>query len=187
MFELLLLAGLQTFTAQTHPNLIVNGDFSLGNKGFTSEYIYDKDLGPVGNYYVGANPHTYDPGGASFGAHSVPSGNMLIANGSDKPGTVLWQQTVKVAPNHRYYFVVWAASWGQWGADGDSNPAKISLSVNGKEIASPFTLKVQDGVWTKIVGSWDSGSGKAATLRIVDSNTEQLGNDFAIDDLSFHA
>ena len=52
--------------------LLVNGDFSLGNTGFTSQYVYSTNLEPKGNYVVGANPHDFHPGGAS--SATIPRG-----------------------------------------------------------------------------------------------------------------
>lgn len=187
MLHLLLLATLQPLVAQTHPNLIVNGDFSQGNKGFTSDYKYDQDLSPTGNFYIGANPHDYHMGGASMSAHSGDHGMMLILNGATSADTAIWQQTVKVLPNHRYFFGVWAASWGRgMEPDSDPSPAKLTISINGKAISAQMTLEAKDGVWKKFYVKWNSGSAQSAVLRIVDDNLDWFGNDFAIGDLVFH-
>ena len=47
-------------------NLLVNGDFSLGNTGFTSDYVFTSDTQPEGTYCVDTNPHNCHPGGASY-------------------------------------------------------------------------------------------------------------------------
>lgn len=185
MIHVLLLAGLQATALQAHRNLVINGDFSLGNAGFTSQYTYSRDLTDTGNYSVGPDPHEFHSGGASFGARTG-KGNMLAANGAEKPNTALWQQTVKVQPNHHYYFVVWTASWGQGQPNADPSPARLALFANGKALGYAFTLKATDGEWSKFVATWDSGSSKSAQLRIVDENLDGFGNDFAIDDIAFH-
>jgi len=187
MLPLLLLTTMQPLTAQTHKNLIINGDFSQGNSGFSSQYTFDQDLNPTGNYFIGGNPFECHHGGASFGDHTSGSGKMMIINGATDAGVSIWKQTVKVQPNRKYFFGAWAASWGQFGNPGtDPSPARLILCVNGKPIAPAFTLNSQDGAWTKYFASWKSGSAKSAELSIVDENLEGIGNDFAIDDLTFH-
>jgi hypothetical protein len=41
------------------------------------------------------------------------------------------------------------------------------------------------GVWSAFGASWNSGTSKTATIKIVDLDTNYIGNDFALDDLSF--
>jgi hypothetical protein len=166
-------------------NLLVNGDFSLGNTGFTSQYTYSTDLGPEGNYVVGADPQTYNSGGASFGDHTTGTGLMLIANGDPTPNTYVWQETVNVSNTTTYSFSGWAASWGELGNNMDPSPAQLEFFVNGVQIGSEFTLNAEDGEWSQFAASWNSGTSSVATIAIVDMNTTAVGNDFALDDLAF--
>ncbi len=170
-------------------NLLVNGDFSLGNTGFTSQYVYSTNLEPEGNYVVGDNPHNFHPGGASFGDHTTGTGLMLIANGAPTPNTVVWQETVNVSNGTNYVFSGWAASWGEGGspAPSDPSPAQLEFFVNGVQIGSEFTLIAQDGQWSQFSATWNSGTSGSATITIVDMNTASDGNDFAVDDLVFGA
>ncbi len=166
-------------------NLLVNGNFSLGNTGFTSQYVYSTNLEPEGNYVVGANPHDFHPGGASFGDHTTGTGLMLIANGAPTPNTVLWQETVNVSPGTGYAFSGWAASWGELGNGIDPSPAQLEFFVNGVQIGTEFTLIAQDGQWSQFTANWSSGTSNSATITIVDENLAPTGNDFAVDDLVF--
>src|SRR5215831_13312357 len=59
-----------TLVQSAGPNLVVNGDFSLGNTGFTSGYVFTSDTTPEGTYCVDTNPHNCHPGGASYGDHT---------------------------------------------------------------------------------------------------------------------
>jgi len=48
--------------AQCGTNLVANGDFSIGNVGFTSQYSYCNTVScliPEDRYAVGKNAHTY--------------------------------------------------------------------------------------------------------------------------------
>ena len=190
MLQLLLLASTVIIPAPTHPNLVVNGDFSAGNKGFKSDYLYSQDIGADGSNFVGSNPHDSHSGGAVFGDHTSGKGLMLLANGSANANTAVWEETVKVAPNHKYIFALWTATWSlslNDGRNGDYSPARLVVYVNGKPINQPYATNVLDGVWTKLVATWSSGSAKTADIRIVDENLDQYGNDFAIDDIVFHS
>ena len=188
MLHLLLLATARPAAAPMHANLTVNGNFAAGNVGFKSGYAFNQDLGRDGSYFVGSNPHDSHAGGAEFGDHTTGKGLMLIVNGSEIANTTVWEQTVRVSPNHGYAFGLWAASWGQWNSGpNDPSPAKLIVTVNGKPIGQPFAVAARDGAWTKFSAPWASGSDKSAVIRIVDANLESIGNDFAIDDIVFHA
>jgi hypothetical protein len=182
------LTGATTGAFNVESNLLVNGDFSQGNTGFTSQYVYSTNLSPEGNYVVGDNPYHYFGGGASFGDHTTGTGLMLIANGSPTPNTVVWQETVNVSIATDYVFSGWAASVGMGGDGGgpfDPSPAQLEFFVNGVQIGTEFTLIAQDGDWSQFSAPWTSGTSGAVTVTIIDMNTNRAGNDFCLDDLTF--
>jgi hypothetical protein len=56
-------------------NLIVNGDFELGNQGFNSEYIFSPgNLVPEGTYGILNNPNLAHPNFAACSDHTSGSG-----------------------------------------------------------------------------------------------------------------
>src|SRR5438132_9899182 len=78
------------------PNLIINGDFSQGDTGFTSAYTYtnvQNGLYPAAYYAVGADVLFYHSGAAghmydhTFGN---TSGSYFMANGSAVANTSFW-------------------------------------------------------------------------------------------------
>jgi hypothetical protein len=85
-----------------NPNLIVNGDFELGNQDFFTEYTYlDPSiqgvwtLGPEYMYTVSTDPSLYHSQWPSFGDHTSGSGKMMIVNGTyGMPVKTVWEQTV---------------------------------------------------------------------------------------------
>ena len=176
--------------------LVVNGDFSQGNYGFTSQYTYessaaniaasDQGLVPQGLYAVDTNAHNYHP--LFFGrAHTKPgTGNFMMING-ESGGTlpIIWSENITVQPNTVYYFSAWAMSLNQV-----SPYAALQFSVNGQQVgtvdvegpgaastAGPF-------VWTRFYATWNSGSTTSVTLAIVDLQTAADGNDFGLDNVS---
>ena len=168
----------------TPTNLIVNGDFSLGNTIFSSSYIYGTGgtyglLSNEGQYAIATNPQSTHINFASFGDHTTGTGNMMVVNGAGTPNVNIWCQTITVIPNTYYDFSAWGASCVA------SNPAILQFSINGLLIGSPLALPLTTAVWTPFHATWFSGSNTSITICITDQATATSGNDFAIDDISF--
>jgi hypothetical protein len=164
-------------------NLLVNGDFSLGNTGFTSDYVFTSNTVPEGTYCVDTDPQNCHPGAASYPDHTGGNGLMLNANGAVSPDRIVWQQTVPVAPQTSYTFSGYAASWGDAGGF-EPSPAQLRFFINGVQVGQDFMLTSSHGQWLLFVVHWDSESNTSATVEIVDVNIEGFGNDFSLDDLS---
>jgi subtilisin-like proprotein convertase family protein len=177
-------------TAPIAQELVVNGNFSAGNTGFTSSYSYVSPTVPNGmypeaTYTVNNNPtfnHNY-----FFGRdHTTNTGNLMIINGSGSPVTV-WQQTLTVQPNTTYYFSAWAISLN------DAAPfAQLQFDINGSPFGTTAVLPAGPTNnnppynWVQFYGTWTSGAGvTSATVGIKDLQTALGGNDFGLDDISF--
>ncbi|MCX6256555.1 MAG: hypothetical protein NTW49_01420 [Bacteroidia bacterium] len=165
----------------TANQLIVNGDFSAGNTGFYSGYIYQTNLFPEGTYYVGSNPQTYHPNFSPCGDHTTGTGNMMIVNGAGTPNTVVWREVISVTANTSYAFSAWACNV----SNVLSALAILQFSINGNLLGSPFTTLATDCDWTQFYATWNSGANTTATIAIINQNTAAGGNDFALDDISF--
>lgn len=165
-------------------NLLINGDFSLGNFGFSSQYTFTTDLGPETTYVVGANPHDYHPGAWPMTDHTTGSGLMLIANGATIPGLSVWEETISVSAGQTYGFSGWAASWGNNGVGIDPSPAQLWVSINGSQVGSDWNLPAVDAEWMFFSGTWRASASGTAVIDIFDRNTDYYGNDFVLDDLS---
>ncbi|MDB5285024.1 MAG: domain containing protein [Bacteroidota bacterium] len=167
-------------TSQTASgNLIVNGDFSAGNAGFSSAYSYTTNLYPEATYYVGSNPNNYHSGFSACVDHTTGSGNMMIVNGAGTPNTSVWCETISVLPNTNYAF----SCWGESVASG--SPAQLQFSINGGLIGPLFTVPFAVCQWQQFYTIWNSGANTSANICIVNQNTSTGGNDFALDDISF--
>ncbi len=164
-------------------NLVANGDFSNGNTGFTSDYIYATNGGPTGmlpdGYYgVTNNPANLHSLWPPMGDHTTGNGQMMCVNGSQTPNTNVWCQTVSVQPNTTYNFSAFVATITS------QNPAILQFNINGTLLAAPFTAPATQGVWVPFNTTWSSGSATTATICITNQNTVPIGNDFALDDIS---
>jgi hypothetical protein len=169
-------------------NIVVNGDFELGNTGFTNGYVYvapaPGNINTEGEYTVGPDPSAVSIYGdwAKFGDHTSGTGNMLIANGSPNANTSVWTQTVAVLPNTNYVFSFWGATLNSSSA----SQSVLQPFINSSAVGGAFTLPVNGGIWTQDSVSWFSGANTTALLTIIDTNTARGFNDFALDDISLN-
>lgn len=179
------LMSLGAAPVRANTNLIVNGDFSGGNTGFSSAYAYGNVSGGA-TYYITTEPCLAAGSYSDWGCFNGPSGsgNMLIANGG--AGEV-WGQTVSVTPGTNYTFSF-------WGAEVDASSSSVPdlvLSIDGIATSLnaifPVNSPSNGGVWEQFSVTWNSGSNTSASFDLSDANTQFNANDFAITDLSFTA
>jgi hypothetical protein len=169
-------------------NLVANGDFESGNKGFTSGYTYGNVNGPT-SYTITTNPSQADGAYSDWyngGDHTTGKGKMLVVNGANSATTPVWEEIVPVTPNTTYTF-------SYWGAEVDhesSSLPHLQLTINGTAVGTgdiPATSPDNGGSWMNFTFTWNSGSSSHADLALFDLNTDTGWNDFALDDISFGA
>ncbi|MDQ3190744.1 MAG: PKD domain-containing protein [Bacteroidota bacterium] len=159
--------------------LVVNGDFSQGNTGFTSSYINCNTPNCLGEgmYAVGTDASSYH--NSFIGVdHTTGTGNFMIINGSSSINDI-WCQTINVTPNTDYNFSCWVATCVP------VNLAELQFSINGVMVGNIFNAPSNVNQWDQFYSSWNSGSNTSATICITNLNLQLSGNDFAIDDISF--
>ena len=177
--------------------LVVNGDFTNGNTGFTSDYTYYPDL-PAYNqelvpddgtkgYGVGTDGQNYHPYffGQDHTNNTTGSRKFMLVNGHGT-SLIVWKETVNVLPNTTYYFSAWAMSLN------DAGPfAKLQFNVNGTLVGSTAILAKGPtsgpiNGWVRFYGNWTSGPAvTSANIQINDLQPSAPGNDFGLDDISF--
>jgi gliding motility-associated-like protein len=169
-----------TIGGVTPIDIAINGNFSAGNTGFTSDYIYTSgSLQNEGKYGVGTNPNSYENSFCTTPDHTSGGGNYMIVNGATVGNQIVWSQTLSVTPNTPYNFDCWALSLYSFSS------ASLQLSVNGTNIGPLFAVTPATNNWMFMTASWNSGANVTATLRIIDVNTAGFGNDFGLDDIAF--
>lgn len=172
-----------TITDTTITELIINGDFSAGNTGFSTDYLYCNTpgcLGPEGYYAVDTNPNIYN--GWTGAGHTTGSpNNFMIINGNPVANQNVWCQTVTVTPGSNYNFSTWISTMDP----SAYNPAELQFSINGVNLGSSFTAPLSQNVWWQFSIIWNSGSNTSATICIVNQNIAAGSNDFGLDDISF--
>lgn len=164
-------------------NLVINPNFSLGNTGFTSGYTYYNTTGsqqPVGTYSVGTNPQMFHTAWSSFGDHTTGSGQMMMFNGSNVPGTKAWTSSaIVVTQNTQYYFSTWVTSVYP------ISPSILQFSINNASVGGNFMATSGTPDWKQFYVAWNSGTNTTASLSVLNQNTDLSGNDFALDDIAF--
>ncbi|OIP82579.1 MAG: hypothetical protein AUK44_07360, partial [Porphyromonadaceae bacterium CG2_30_38_12] len=167
-------------------NLIVNGDFEMGNVGFSSSYGYAT---PAANALVPEGLYTVTNFGSDvhYNFNSVPDKNIIgakqmVVNGNTTAGAVVWTQSVPVVPSSNYEFTYWL----QTVVNGtDPAPSKLQLYVNG-EIAGPvYIANPTSGIWTQYIYNTTSGTNNILNLELINQTTAANGNDFALDSIVF--
>ena len=162
-------------------NLISNGDFSLGNTGFTSQYQYIAH-GPNNpdEYGVIKNPSKdMRSGYASFGDHTTGSGLMLFVDGAGSR-TRFWSENIPLQANTDYNFIGWVRTLG------DVNPPTLRFLENTTQIGVDFHVIISND-WQKFEVPFHSSINTIVSLSIVDLNTVAHLNDFVVDDFFIKA
>lgn len=159
-------------------NLVMNGDFSKGNRYFQSGYRKSNNLYPEGTYQVGTNPIKYH---GEFRGKSKEGyrDKFLIVNGSPRPNVSVWCQQIKIHPNTYYNFSAWITSLV------GRNPARLHFSVNGQVLGTNINAPSRLYAWKKFEVTWFSGDETTANICIVNLSTIKGGNDFGLDNIRF--
>lgn len=164
-------------------NIIVNGDFELGNTNFTTNYT----LGSVsGGGSVGllTNPQTYEiTTSPSLVHNNFPfcshDGNMMVVNSAEVAGQKVWCQTVNTDPNTLYTISAEFANTINYNVVPD-----ILFFVNTTQIGSVYSTSDFSCDWGTYTATWNSGTTTSANVCFYNLNIEGVGNDFAVDNIS---
>ena len=164
-------------------NAIYNGNFEMGNIGFTSDYGYN-DTGwlSFGQNCVGFDASMAHPN-FSGSDHTSGVGQFLICNGHTLPNQNIYCTSVDVSQNTEYNLGLWVCNLSF-----SFNPdlADLDITINGISlgtIQSPYL----ENVWDNFNSTWNSGNDTVANICISNLNTANNLNDFGIDDISFTA
>lgn len=164
-------------------NLIINGDFELGNQNFTSNYWSSCLSGamPQGSYCISKRTDTYWPAWNSCSDRKDPgNGNMFVTDGAILPNEEIWCQSVSVSPNTDYALSAWVTPVL------NLNNAVLQFTINTDTIGAPFSAKPTECEWNEFFEIWDSELNTTAKICITNENKTSNGNDFAMDDIAFN-
>ncbi len=157
---------------------IVNGDFSAGNTGFSTDYAYRVVSDPpnFGQYGVTSSSFAWSQFWNTIpGDHTTGNGLFLICDVG--PGAIdIWRQTVAVTPNTNYTLSAWLATWTSFPA------TTVNVLVDGVVVGS---MSAPGGAtWTQRSAAWNSGAATSSVISLRAATYFQPGDDVAIDDIT---
>jgi len=158
-------------------NLTVNGNFSAGNTGFTTDFTYNTNLNlGDGHYWIGTNAASHHPQFSGTG-----SGSFMIVNaGWAAAHFMVWCQDVSVCPEQTYTLSYRARTVS------NATPARLQWWIDGTASGPEVNLPDYNTGWQTITHSWTSPSaaGPTASFCLRAMSGEGVGNDFGLDDIS---
>ena len=160
--------------------LIKNGDFSLGNTGFSTAYLFSNSS-VHGRYGIVTNSRTPNPNNwASCTDHTTGTGKFAWFDLADTANAVMWSQKINnITPNANYSFSCWINTLYPL------KPAEINFLINGLPAAPVFIAPATLCTWVQKTFVWNSGSSQAAIITLTNKSSFSQGNDIGIDDISF--
>jgi hypothetical protein len=179
--------------AQAATNLVVNGDFSQGDVGFTSQYAEvaakSGSMMPEGVFTIASNPEAVHPYWVA-----LPDDNPhMIVNGATAGTWTVWQESLATTAGQTYAFSASAADVCCNSAHlGDYSPSELEFEVSSDGFKTFQTLATYTTHPTGDAGQFGTvhavfTAAGAVELRVVDALTGRVGNDFALDDISVTA
>ncbi|MEZ4888582.1 MAG: hypothetical protein R3E32_27910 [Chitinophagales bacterium] len=172
--------------AKKGTELIKNGDFSSGNVNFTSSSTY-KASGPLsdGQYSI---RNSADLGNGQWAAtdHTTGSarGLFFVSDGRGRSNGASWKQTVSVRKETKYVFCGFVNNLVK--ANKNYTDPRIEVRINNVPVVTQ-TIAESPDQWQVLSASWNAGNNTTATIEILTLATASVGNDWALDDLSFRA
>ena len=157
----------------------VNGNFSAGNTGFTTQYTYNPtSIWNEGTYAVGPNPNAVHPNFGTWGDHTTGTGNYMIVNGSVLPNRTIWQQTITFPAGSTVTMSYWVLSLAL--------PAgSLRVMMNGVQAGVAQAAPNAVGQWSLRTQTFSAPANGVCTVALQGVITAGSGNDFGLDDISF--
>ncbi len=159
--------------------LVYNGDFSLGNVGFSTDYQFSQ-YGGSGKYGVAKNGNNANPNGWAHTKDKSGTGNLIWFDQSNAFKDLMWGQKISsIQPNTNYTFSCWIATLSV------AQPAIIRIRINGVNISNNISAPVTPSVWRQVYIPWYSGNDTVANIQIINTGASDPGYDIGIDNISF--
>lgn len=118
------------------------------------------------------------------------TGRMMVVNGSD-PGAVFFRDTVTVQPNTNYLFTAWILNLFKVTGYPDPELGVRIMDPGGNVLYSAtlgalIPVNTNAPEWKEIGTVLNSRNNTSLTVEFLSEGPEVIGNDYAIDDISFN-
>lgn len=167
------------------PNLVANGNFNLGNTGFTSGWPFGTTCGS-GNYGIATNFNTFCSSWPALPAHSAPFFLALDGRALSTP-LDLWVTPINLTTNTDYCFSFWWASvYSNVASTPQNFPVVVEIYNGATMVLSVGTQLISQNpaaVWTQSNMSFNSGVLNGAYTIKIRQLTSTLFRDFGLDDI----
>jgi gliding motility-associated-like protein len=111
--------------------------------------------------------------------HTSGNGNMLLVRSNNIADATIWSQTIPIQPNTNYEFSTWILSYLL------PNNATLQLTINGNPVGDTIKTPSTNCFWKKYHCIWNSGNTSTAVVSILNKNSSNANDYFALDDISF--
>jgi len=144
-------------------NLVYNGDFELGNVGFTTGYRLNNNYWPsytCGDYNILLNPTDIHPMFVSC----TNGGHFMVADAALTSNVIIYQTTISVEPNTYYMFSTECLNI--WPGSTPEQYPRLQFQINSQQIGNVFTIINTNCDWNRFSGIWNSGNNTTAIIKI---------------------
>ncbi|MEZ4884115.1 MAG: gliding motility-associated C-terminal domain-containing protein [Chitinophagales bacterium] len=177
-------------------NIFTNGDFGSGvvnlvttNPQIAPGYNYTTNVPPGDGFYTitnntGAWGNLYPSWLAIRDNSADPNGYMMVVNADFSPGLFYEQEVTGLCPNTQYEFSADIINMIRIGTSGHSDP-NVEFLLNSNVILSTGYI-LKSNQWNTYSFSFCTGENETSlTLSIINSAPGGIGNDLALDNISF--
>ncbi len=155
-------------------NLFLNGNFSSGNTGFISAFLFSPDLYTEGHYNIGSNANTFHTQWQGVG-----NGVFLMLNGGFTTAwSAIYCQNVTVCPGQTYNLSFRMASLAT------SGPPQVQWIISDGTATGLAVASNVQGQWTTFNSTWTATTAATQLDFCLQLMSEYgIGNDIGLDDM----
>ena len=162
------------------PNLmldeLVNGSFTNGNSGFSS----DVPLGTgSGNYGVNERPRDIFGGSYENFRDRFGRGKLFAVRSPGVVGQRMWYITINVVAGNTYDLSAWIRGFNDAG-----NPSQLRWYVDNSPLGT--TLTAPAGSWSELATSFTASVSGSVVISVKNLKAGSTGNSFAMDDMTIY-
>ncbi len=170
------------------PELTTNGNFEQGDIGFFSGFpSFLLGSGTLGKHSVLQSNQIFTANSqwaATNHTFTSPLGKVLIVDGNNQTSNIAWRNTVTVQLGQQYSFCAYVNNL-VIPSKNYADPV-VQLWINNLQVATVTLPEIPD-VWVSLAAVWTANLSGSIPIEIRLGASAIVGNDFAVDDISFRA